>query len=164
MRSINTLEWHAGQTGSISLDKVLLLKLSKFTLKVLLYVPYQLNSYLNSLDDAPNPYRKKTHDSHTIERDIRHQHIPSRVWQRRSALITMLEEQREVTRLVDEESVKEVSHDQSESTSADGCSSCSFNVLQVRCLPVWASNFSDISLIEQELDFYSRAELLKKVV
>lgn len=162
MRSINTLEWHAGQTGSMSLDNVLLVKLSKFTLKVLLYVPYQFNRFLNSLDDVPNPYRKKTHDSHTTRQDLRHQHIPSRVWQRRSALITLLEEQKDVTRVVDEENVTPVSHVQSESTQTISSGS-SFNVLQVRCLPVWASNFTDMGLIEQELDFYSRPELINKL-
>jgi len=163
MRSINTLEWHVGQTGTISLDSILLVKVFKFTLKALLYVPWQFNKFLNSLDDAQNPYRKKTHDAHTTKQDLRHQHIPSRVWQRRSALITLLEEHQEVTRVVDEINVVPVSHVESE-TAQSASSSCSFNVLQVRCLPVWASNFSDMGVIEQELDFYTKPQLLNKVV
>jgi len=163
MRSINTLEWHAGHAGTISLNKILLVKVSKLTLKVLLYVPYQFNRLLNSLDNAQNPYRKKIHDAHTTKQDVRHQHIPSRVWQRRSALITLLEEQQETTRLVDEKNVVPVSHVKPESTQFSSFSS-SFNVLQVRCLPVWASNFSDMGVIEQELDFYTKPELLNETV
>ena len=169
MRSINNLDWHVGQAGvslkSISLNTTLLVKLAKPVLKGLLFVPYQINRYLDSLDVAPNPYRKHVTESRDSVKYDRHQHIPSRVWQRRSELITAIEEQQEAARQMAEAQVNIAPICQVQSTvEKANCSSCSFNVVQVRCLPVWASNFSDMGIIEQELNFYSQPELINRVI
>lgn len=99
MRSINSLEWHTGHTDtglkSVSFNNALLVKLARHAVKIVLYIPYQLNRYLDSLDTAPNAYRKQLHTSYSGKQDARHQHIPSRVWQRRSALITVMAEEQE---------------------------------------------------------------------
>ena len=169
MRSINTLEWHAGQATlplkTVSLSNTMLVKLAKYTLQVLFYVPYQFNKYLDSLDAAPNNYRKQImHENHESLQSAKHQHIPTRVWKRRSALLTILEEQQLAkVSTVEKTDVAPVCQVQS-APSEDRYSSCSFNVLQVKSLPVWASNFSELGMIEQELDFYSQPKLLNKVV
>lgn len=167
MRSINTLQWQEETTALsmnvIGLDNTLLVKTGKFALKALLYLPYQFNRFLDSLDDAPNPYRKQARDAHTTEQDDRHRHIPSRVWQRRSALITALEEQQELEKPAAVNLLEPVCQSTPEPAAAS-CTSCDFNVIQVRCLPVWSSNFADIGMIEQELDFYSQPALLNKAV
>lgn len=89
MRSINTLQWEAGHTEaglkSITMDNTVLVKLGKFSLKVLLFLPYHFNRFLDSLDEVQNPYRKQAREAHNTEQDDKHRHIPSRVWQRRSA-------------------------------------------------------------------------------
>lgn len=93
MRSINTLDWRTEQQ-SPSFNYTIITRLFKRTAQVLLYVPHQFNNYLNSLDAAPDSYRKQVvHRNHENLQLARHQHIPSRVWHRRSALITMLQEQ-----------------------------------------------------------------------
>ncbi len=96
MRSINTLEWHAGQEG-FSLNNGMFVRALKSALQLLLYVPLQFNRYLDRLDESPAEYSQRVlHANRQSLQSGRHQHIPARVWRRRSALLVLMDDNRTV--------------------------------------------------------------------
>ena len=166
MRTINTLDWQAGQLRS---SKPVLLTVTPFARLfglawgVLNYTAQLVNVYLDSLDVSHETHSKLSkHQASDNAFRGRHQNVPSRVWQRRSAILTMLEQQREA-------------EPEDKTLQAEHCVSLSsvekktvetvynFNVLRIQCLPVWASNFSDLGLVEQELDYFSLLNQNKNV-
>jgi len=97
MRSVNTLDWHRGRSLSlkaVSLRSIPFDRIMRRCLQILFYIPNQLNRYLNSLDYVEKAYCNTSnyHHNESMQRN-KYRHVPARVWQRRSALIVMLEEE-----------------------------------------------------------------------
>lgn len=164
MRSLHTLDWHSGQSlffKPAAATMIPFVRLWRLGCQVLYSTTQYMHHYLKNIEAAHTAYRHLFQHHTADNRYGRHRHIPYRVWQRRSALLTMLASRQAVQTGESNHSGMTVSLPNVDNKLRQG-GGYSFNVVHIRCKPIWSSNFFEMGLIEQELDYFNQSAQAKK--